>query len=177
MKKMLMMAAAALAVSLSAQEYKVDLDSPKPWKKVGNYNQRLKIETKELKGKKAVQVTFAGKDGKADTAFILVAPDYPVSGKKTITVSCQVLASAGMKGFGAGSPNNTPGVRWYDADGKEILPMTRFALPEGNGEFRAFSKQLPVPPNARTASVQLGFDYPDVKDGQIFALADILIKD
>ena len=117
MKKMIMMAAVALAVSLSAEEFKVNLDSPTPWKKVANFRNRLKIETAEVNGKKAAKVTFANRDANSDTAFALTAPDCPVKDKKMITVSFQVLASDGLKNFGAGSPRHIPGIRWFDAEG------------------------------------------------------------
>lgn len=176
MKKTIMMAAVALAVSLSAEDFKVNLDSPTPWKQITNYNNRLKIETAEVKGKKAVKVTFANKDAIRDTAFALIAPDCPVKDKKMITVSFQVLASDGLKNFGAGSPRHIPGIRWFDAEGQEIKPMTRFKLPAGNGEFQSFSQKCAVPPAAAVASLQIGFDNPDLAEGHVFAVTDVQIS-
>ena len=177
MKRTIMMAAVAFAVSLSAEEFKVNLDSPVPWKKITNYNNRLKIENGEVKGKKAVKVSFANKDANSDTAFVLIAPDYPVKDKKMITVSFQVLASDGLKNFGARNPRYVPGIRWFDADGQEIKPMTRFKLPAGNGEIQSFSQKCAVPPAAAVASLQIGFDNPNIAEGQIFAVADIQMSD
>ena len=55
--------------------------------------------------------------------------------------------------------------------------MTRFKLPAGNGEFQSFSQKCAVPPAAAVASLQFGFDTPDIAEGQIFAVANILLSD
>ena len=172
-----MMAAAVIAVSLSAQEFKVDLDSEAPWKKIDNYNKRLKIEVTDIKGKKAVMVSYAKKDNNIDTAFVMIAPDYVAEGKKAITVKFQVLASPDLRYFNGKGDNYVSGIRWYDAAGKEIKPMTRFNLPHGSGEFQTFSQEVTVPPVAKIASLQIGFDNPNIADGQIFAVSDIQITE
>ena len=120
-------------------------------------------------------VSYAKKDNNTDTAFALTAPDYVVKGKKAITVKFQVLASHDLRYFNGKGVAYVSGIRWYDVAGKEIKPMTRFNLPHGSGEFQTFSQEVTVLPVAKIASLQIGFDNPNIADGQIFAVSDIQI--
>ena len=142
MKLCTVLAAILVCAAIPAQEVRVDPDAEQPWKKTLNYRKALKIELKEFQGKKAFVVSGAP----GDTAFAFITPDLPVKGKKSVSVQFKFMAAAGMKNFSGGGFCHA--LRWYNASGKEILPMTKFKLPDGNGSFREFKGTFSVPDGA-----------------------------
>lgn len=171
----LIFAAMLAGVLCGAQEFKLDLDAPNPWKSISNYKDRLKFETREINGKKAYVATFVKRDKGKDTAFTLVAPDYAVAGKQQISVTIQFQSWKGMK-IMFSVQRFVSAIRWFDKAGKEISPMTKIVLPVGTGEIQTFSKSFAVPANAKTANLQIGFDLPDISEKNMFAVFDVQIR-
>lgn len=175
MKEKLIFAAMLAGVLCGAQEFKLDLDAPNPWKSISNYGNRLKFETKKINGRKAYVASFVKLDESKDTAFTLVAPDYVVAGKQQITVTIQFQSWKGMKIIPA-THRFVSAIRWFDKAGKEITPMTKIDLPVGTGEIQTFSKTFAVPVNTQSANLQIGFDVPNIDKGQMFAVFDMQIR-
>lgn len=171
MKIRTVLAVLLACAALPAQEVRVDPEAEQPWKKTLNYRKALKIELKELQGKKAFVVSGAA----GDTAFAFITPDLPVTGKKSVSVRFEYMATAGLKNFSGGGFCNA--LRWYDASGKELLPMTKFKLPDANGSFQKFSGSFPVPEKAAVVNLQIGFDNPNLEPGKTFAVTDVLVSD
>ena len=165
------LAALLFCAAVPAQEVRVAPGAEQPWKKTLNYRKALKIELKELQGKKA----FVVSGGAGDTAFAFITPDLPVSGKKNVSIRFNYMATAGMKNFSGGGFCNA--LRWYDASGKELLPMTKFKLSDANGSFQEFKGTFPVPEKAATVNLQIGFDNPNLEQGKTFAVTDVLVSD
>ena len=166
-------AAAALLIcaAIPAQEVRVDPEAEQPWKKTLNYRKALKIELKDFQGKKAFMVSGAS----GDTAFAFITPDFPVAGKKSVSIEFKYMASPGMRNFSGGGFCNA--LRWYDVSGKELLPMTKFKLSDGNGNFTEYKGTFPVPEKAAVVNLQIGFDNPNVEPGKNFAVADVRVFD
>ena len=171
MKIRAVLAALLVCAAIPAQEVRVNPDAEQPWKKTLNYRRALKIELKELQGKKAFVVSGAP----GDTAFAFITPDLPVKGKKSVSVRFTFMGPAGMKNFSGGGFCNA--LRWYDDSGKELLPMTKFKLPDANGGFQEFKGAFPVPEKAAVVNLQIGFDNPNLEPGKSFAVTDVLLSD
>ena len=121
MKKLLLISAVSMVFTAFAAEMKLDFSSPAPWKIMRNHSKRVKFETKEFKGKKATVVSHLPDIKGSDTAFSLATDFFTVKDKKSVNVKFSFLAAKGMKDFkGGGYWCNA--VRFFKADGKEILP-------------------------------------------------------
>lgn len=173
MKKLFLFICAVSAGMLCAEEYKIDFSAAKPWAEIRHHAKRTEAKTQDFKGKKATVVSFIATDPKAqDTAFGLMTPQFPVAGKKEITVSASVLNPKGYEIFNGGNTYSTC-IRFFDAKNKEFKKFTRIVMPKGTGEFQTISGTYPVPADAAKAQIVFGYDQPNLIKGQCFAVADV----
>ncbi len=173
MKKSFIACTVFIAVCLAAQELRVDFDSENSWKAVENAGNRLKIENREFASRKATVVTLSENAAKNDTAFLLIAPDYALTGRKSLRIRFRAWAPRALKNYDGKVYFSA--IRWYDVNRKEIAPASRIWIPNGVNKYRVYDEKLTVPANAVTAKVQIGFDNPDIKSGQFFAISDVII--
>ena len=176
MKKIILCTLALTSLALFSQEYKIDFTAKSGrFAAVRNYGNKLEIKNGILKKKPATIVTLAkDRKEKTDTAFALISEKVPVKGKKTITLNGEILIPAKLTVGGTlGTFRNA--VHFFDAKGKPCKDaFVPFKVPVGTGAFMPFQAVLTIPSGAVTATIQLGYDYPDFRESHTFAVSKLL---
>ena len=176
MKKIILCTLALAGTALLAQEYKIDFNAQSNrWTTLRNHGYRLEIKNGVLKKKPATIVTLAkNQRSNVDTAFALVSQKFPVKGKKTIDISGEILIPAKQTVGGSGGSFQNA-VHFFDAKGKALkVPFTPFKVPAGTGDFMPFKATVAIPAGAASATIQLGYDYPNIQKNQTFAVSKLV---
>ena len=172
---MLLCTFALSCAALFAQEYKIDFAAKSRWNAIRNHGNRLVLQNGVL-NKKNVTIATLVKEQKSgvDTAFALISKKFSVKGKKSIEISGELLIPAKQNVGGSGGSFQNA-VHFFDAKGKGLKPaFTPFKVPTGTGSFMPFKATVAVPAGAVEATIQIGYDYPDIRKGQTFAISKLV---
>lgn len=145
--------------------------------KVNNYQDLLKITFgSEFQGQKCLMISGREIDRKIDTAWSVSSRPVKVpAGASEFVLSFQIYAEMQLKGNGNAGEMWLSLIRWHDTDGKEC---GRTVIPFGasRGNFQEISIRDAVPEGAVSAVIQLGFDYPNVDDGKLCAVRNVMFS-
>lgn len=107
--------------------------------------------------------------GDTDTAFALSSPQIPVTGGAAYTLSFWLRTDTPSDQadgrYGAG-------LAWLDADGKPLGEPDAITYGAANPEWHEVRQQATAPAGACWAAIALGWDHPNLANGQFVQFAD-----
>ena len=145
------------------------------WEMV-NYKDRAVFAPREIAGERVVSVTRSPSAGeKGGTAWELRGAQFAVTPGERLSVTVkargtveQMFAPNGFKGL------YMTCVRWYGADGKELVGRhTGFGLDLVPSVWQYSFARMTVPKGAATARVTLGADTPNITAKDEIAIASV----
>ena len=139
---------------------------------IANYNSALTIRQgapRELGGGTSIEVRRQGE--RTDTSFALASPAVSVQEGATYQIAIWSRHTMDLRPAGSGGgPSGS--VRWLDGQGNPLGDPVRLDLGGPSPQWRQTQLQLTAPPDAHSAVMRLGWDYPDIVAGDEAAFAD-----
>jgi len=140
---------------------------------VQNYHGRLTVRTAERPAPELPPSLAVGrKAARVDTAFKLASPPFAVQEGAVYQVSYWTRHPMELPRTGSGDKHHASGVRWFDAEGKELDPFVSVAPGAANPAWHPERLTVTAPAGARTAVMSFGWDSPDLCGGAEVAFAD-----
>lgn len=122
----------------------------------------------------SVEVRRNGK--KTDTLFALVSPGVSVQEGATYQISVWSRHTTDLRyAGGQGNPGGCA-VCWLDAQGKPLGDPVRLDLGYNSPQWRQSQVKVTAPVGAHAAFMRLGWDFPDVLEGDELAFADPMFE-
>jgi hypothetical protein len=156
---------------LFADDFKTAKDSN--WK-FTNYQNRLKIERKQLEGKQALVVTNG--IGKAmDTAFDLIVEPLQVSEPQQYSITFSSSATFATEGCIGSKMKSQNRIEFLDAN-KKLIKAEKFRYSSVRKGYKENVITGKAPAGTKYISMAFGSDVPDIRPGHYIAIADLKIR-
>ncbi|MBP5639969.1 MAG: hypothetical protein J6X55_10855 [Victivallales bacterium] len=140
-----------------------------------NYSNRLEIAYGEEREGAPCLVVYGGKPRKGtDTAWQFETKQIPFEGQPgRFALDMKSCADYLITSIGGEGYNSS--IIWYDAEGKEVA---RFPIVYAitSSEFSNSRTVGVIPNEAKSFSIKLGFDYPNVDPGHFVAFKEIVLS-
>jgi hypothetical protein len=139
---------------------------------MANYNAALTIRRRPPRapgGGGSVELRRYG--AKVDTALALVSPVFSVQEGATYQVAVWSRHTMDLRQAG-GKGDSQSAIVWRDGQGNPLGNPVSLDLGGPSPEWRRTHLQVAAPPGARSATLRLGWDYPDIVAGDEVAFAD-----
>ena len=143
--------------------------------KAKNYCNRVEIVYGEERDGAPCLVVYGGKPRQAtDTAWQFETKQIPFEGKAG-RLAVDMKACADYLVTSIGGEGYMSAIIWYDAEGKEIakFPMSYTITSK---EFTNSRTTGMIPTGAKSYSIKLGYDYPNVDPGHFVAFKEIVLS-
>ena len=144
------------------------------WEAFKNYQNRLKIERKQMDGKPALVISNeSGK--KLDTAFGVTTKKIDINGAAQYRISFDLYANYWTADYGKAKRGSRSYVGFYDISGKLI--ETHPVIFNGSTKtFKNYTYTGKIPAQAASLVLQFSGDSPDVFPGKFIAITNVKIQ-